>query len=85
MRTTLLPRDLKALDEWPDLGVSDGQGPAWPRLLKPVIYVADNRYDAPPEYPGASCTLARTFEKRRWGFPAKTIFLWKCAPRSAQP
>ncbi len=85
VRFTLLPRDLKARDEWPDLGISDVQGPDWPHLHQPVLYVADNRYDAPPEYPGSTCVQARTFEAKRWGYPAKTIYLWKCVPRSARP
>lgn len=79
-RVTLLPRDLKAMDEWPDLGVSDGQGPSWPRLRSPVIFVGDNRYDAGPEYPGARCARIEAFGHLRAGYEAKTIYVWKCEP-----
>jgi hypothetical protein len=81
-QVTLLPRDLKALDEWPDLNVSAGQGPDWPRLTRSILYIADSRYDGAPEYPGSTCVRARVFEKLRFGFKAKTIYLWKCDPRS---
>jgi 4-amino-4-deoxy-L-arabinose transferase-like glycosyltransferase len=79
-RVTLLPRDLKAMDEWPDLHVSDGQGPDWPRLRSAVIFVGDNRYDAGPEYPGAKCANIRTLGHMRAGYAAKTIYVWKCEP-----
>jgi hypothetical protein len=84
-RATLLPRDLKAMDEWPDLGISEGQGPEWPKLTEPVLYVADNRYVSTPDYPGADCAVVATYERMRFGFPAKTIYLWKCEPRSSRP
>ena len=80
-RVTLLPRDLKAMDEWPDLGVSEGQGPDWPRLTREVMFVADNRYSADPGYPGARCTRCPTLESRRAGLAAKTIYVWRCAPK----
>jgi hypothetical protein len=79
-RVTLLPRDLKAMDEWADLGVSIGQGPAWPKLTTTILFVTDNRYDAGPEYPGANCRKEWTLEKARAGFLAKTITIWKCVP-----
>src|SRR5690606_15448185 len=49
-RVSLIPRDRKQLGEWVDLGVSDSQGPAWPRLNSPVYFVADNRYSGGPEF-----------------------------------
>ncbi len=79
-RTTLLPRDVKAFDEWPSLGVSETEGPGWPKLTKPVIFVADSRYDAGPEYPGARCEKRWTLSKKRGPYPAKEIYLWRCDP-----
>jgi 4-amino-4-deoxy-L-arabinose transferase-like glycosyltransferase len=79
-RVTLLPRDLKARDEWPSLDVSQSEGPAWPRLTQPVLFVRDNRYSAMPEYPGASCSLYKHIDEARRGFPAKWIEAWKCTP-----
>jgi 4-amino-4-deoxy-L-arabinose transferase-like glycosyltransferase len=84
-RVTLLPRDLKAMDEWPDLGVSDGQGPEWPRLTAPVIFVADNRYDSGPAYLGAECVKLPDLEYRRAGYPAKVVHAWRCDPRYIDP
>ncbi len=80
-RVTFIPRDIKQRDEWPDLGVSEHQGPAWPRLLKPVLFVTDNRYTAGPEFPGARCEKISSIEKQRWGYFAKRIDLWRCDPR----
>jgi hypothetical protein len=81
-RVTMLPRDQKAMDEWPDLGVSENQGPVWPRLTAPILFVADNRYDSGPDFPGAHCEKKWTLERQRAGLAAKTIFIWKCAPAS---
>lgn len=77
---TMLPRDLKARDEWPDLDLSDRPGPEWPVLKRPVIFVADNRYDAPPEFPKAHCSKLGKLEARRSGFVVKWISVWKCEP-----
>jgi hypothetical protein len=85
LRATLLPRDLKARDEWPDLGVSVGTGPDWPRLKAPVLFVADNRYSAGPEFPGARCGKLGRLEEARLGLPAKWIDVWKCEPGGARP
>jgi 4-amino-4-deoxy-L-arabinose transferase-like glycosyltransferase len=79
-RVTLLPRDLKQRDEWPDLGVSEGLGPEWPRLRSEVLFVADNRYDAGPAFPGARCQPFREVERKRWGYLAKRIRVWRCLP-----
>lgn len=79
-RVTLLPRDLKARDEWDDFGVSAGIGPEWPVLTAPVLYVADSRYTLPPEFPGASCAKLHRLETSRYGYPAKWIEVWKCEP-----
>jgi hypothetical protein len=82
---TLLPRDLKQLREWPDLGVSDTQGPGWPTLLKPVYYVADNRYTQGPEFKGAQCRAMPPLLTERSGRLAKRIDLWRCDPTGASP
>lgn len=85
-RVTLLPRDLKARDEWPDLGVSRGQGPRWPELVSPVFFVADNRYDEGPLFPGASCGKIGRLKERRGPLVAKWIDVWRCEPsQSGKP
>lgn len=84
-RVTLLPRDLKARDEWPELGVSDGIGPDWPRLTAPVLFVADNRYDAGPDFRGADCRKLGRLEAERGGMTAKWIYVWACQPAAARP
>ena len=76
----LLPRDRKQQDEWPDLGVSDGVGPAWPRLLKPVIFVADFRYASGPEFRGAHCTKQGRLETIVWGYGSRRVEFWECRP-----
>ena len=81
---TLLPRDLKARDEWPELPVSDGFGPEWPHLKSAVLFVADNRYDAGPEFPGAKCVKLGRLEKSRSGYLAKWIDVWRCEPDASQ-
>lgn len=79
-KVTMLPRDLKARDEWPTLSVSVGEGPDWPKLTKPVLFVGDNRYDAPPEFPGAHCAKTPGFAEFRGGKLAKRIDVWRCDP-----
>lgn len=82
---TMLPRDLKARDEWPELGVTDREGPDWPKLLKPVLFVRDNRYDAVPAFKGADCKPAAKYERSRGRFSAKWIEVWHCQPDAARP
>jgi 4-amino-4-deoxy-L-arabinose transferase-like glycosyltransferase len=77
---TLLPRDLKARDEWPALPISDGYGPDWPKLRESILYVADNRYEDGPGYPGARCAKLGALEALRLGMLAKRIDLWRCDP-----
>lgn len=79
-QVSLLPRDLKARDEWPTLPVSNGTGPDWPELTLPVLYVGDIRYDAPPAYKSSRCIQLPNLEARRWGLLAKQILLWECKP-----
>ncbi len=80
-RATLLPRDRKQLGEWEDLRITDHQGPGWPRLMQPVWFVGDNRYDAAPEFKDARCERQEPFEQKRGPFLAKRILLWKCTPQ----
>lgn len=79
-KATLLPRDLKQRDEWLDLGVTDSQGPHWPKLLKPVLFVADHRYTAGPEFAGSRCEKLGRLEKTRGSVLAKWIDVWRCDP-----
>jgi Dolichyl-phosphate-mannose-protein mannosyltransferase len=79
-RVTMLPRDLKARDEWPTLQVSDSEGPEWPTLTKSILFVGDNRYDAPPEFKGASCKKTPGVTEFRGGKLAKKIDVWRCDP-----
>ena len=80
-QVTLLPRDLKAQDEWPSLGVSSTEGPTWPRLTQSVLYVLDQRYVEEPHYEGASCERLKRFEFKRWNYSSKWIEIWKCRPQ----
>ena len=84
-KVTLLPRDTKERDEWETIDATDTEGPGWPRVLKPVLFVADNRYSTPPEFQGAQCTLLHSLETRRLGVLAKTVYLWKCVPEKRTP
>ena len=80
-KVSYIPRDEKQIDEWPDLNVTENQGPHWSRLLKSVYFVADNRYSAPPSFIGASCRQLTRLEKRRSGYLAKWFDIWKCEPK----
>ncbi len=73
-----IPREARARDEWRPLLVSDGVGPVWPKLTSDVLYISDNRYDAPPEFPNAKCEKSWKLEANRWNYPAKQIDIWKC-------
>jgi hypothetical protein len=77
---TMLPRDLKARDEWPTFPIADGTGPDWPKLTQPILFVTDNRYDAGPEFPGAHCEKVRDLVAKRGDYLAKEIWIWKCTP-----
>ncbi len=80
-QVTLIPRDLKERDEWPDLKITQHQGPSWPKLKRAVLFVTDNRYSEGPQFEGANCALLRHFDQYRWGVQAKWIELWRCVPR----
>lgn len=79
-KVTMIPTDLKSKDEWPDLRVTEGREKRGARLSSSVLFVADNRYDTPPEFSQASCRSIGHFEKKRWRYPAKQIQIWKCDP-----
>jgi hypothetical protein len=79
-QVSMIPRDLKARDEWPLLPVSKGIGPEWPELTRPVFFVGDNRYDAPPEFRASRCEPLAPLETYRGGLPAKKILIWNCRP-----
>lgn len=79
-QVTLIPTDLKSREEWPDLHVSVGKEGQWPRLRSPVLFVGDNRYDAPPEFSEAFCQPLGRLDAHRWENLAKSILLWKCVP-----
>lgn len=80
-KVSLLPRDLKKSDEWPDLGVTEGVGPQWPKLVKPVYYITDNRYTGEAEFKNARCVRAEKITRMRGQFLAKEIQIWKCEPK----
>jgi 4-amino-4-deoxy-L-arabinose transferase-like glycosyltransferase len=79
-KVSLVPLDVKSRDEWPDLDVSNKLGPDWSELKRPVYFVADNRYDAAPEFPRAHCSKAGRVQENRAGYPAKWIDVWRCEP-----
>jgi hypothetical protein len=78
---SMLPLDVKSRDEWPNLDVTKTLGPEWPELTRPVFFIADNRYDAPPEFPKAHCSKAGRVQEDRAGYPAKWIDVWRCDPK----
>ncbi len=79
-RVALVPRDLKARDEWPMLAEVDGSGPDWPTLREPVFFVSDNRYDGEPRFKDSTCEIVDRIESRRGQLLAKQIVIRKCAP-----
>ncbi|OFZ42169.1 MAG: hypothetical protein A2070_07560 [Bdellovibrionales bacterium GWC1_52_8] len=80
----LLPRGIRDKDEWPLLEVSETVGPDWPVLRKPVLFVADNRYDVGPEFPKTSCAKLGRIQKTRGEYLAKWIDVWQCEPGEGQ-
>jgi hypothetical protein len=83
----MVPRELRSWDEWPDLPVAQSAGPDWKPLLRPILYVADNRYDLPPQFPGAHCVIRKTkdfFRESFLGaFMAKRLDVYLCEPQLA--
>ncbi len=83
-QVTLIPLEAKEKNEWPHLDVATGQGPLWPKLKRPVLFVTDNRYSESPHFDAASCAIVRHFDYKRREILAKWIEIWKCVPRSEQ-
>ncbi len=80
-KVSMIPLDVKSRDEWPHLAVAKSQGPDWSELTRPVFFVADNRYDAAPEFPKSNCSKAGRVQEDRAGYPAKWIDVWRCSPQ----
>ncbi len=83
-RVSMVPRDIKARDEWADFeakGIVDSNGPDWPRLKKPAYFIADHRYADAPEFRNAHCQSLGRAETRRGSYLAKWIEIWKCVPQ----
>ncbi len=83
----LVPREAPIRDEWASLNSldpSDAVGPEWPRVLAPIVYVADNRYDLPPAFRDTECTDLGRAETFRWGVMARWIQAWRCVPATAK-
>lgn len=81
-QVTKIPRDEKEMGEWPDLDsqVVDGQGPNWPTLKRPILFVGDQRYSSGPEFPGAKCEKKWQHAVSRHSLDSKQIDLWICLP-----
>lgn len=77
---TLLPRDRKQRDEWPDLEVTDSVDSSDARLLRPIYFVADNRYSAGPNFRRARCKEMPASQVIRHGKVVKKILIWACDP-----
>jgi 4-amino-4-deoxy-L-arabinose transferase-like glycosyltransferase len=80
---TLVPATRAERLEWPQLSealLETGSG-EWPQLLKPVLYVQDDRYSQEPRFSGAGCERRGSIDAPRFGFKPKGIHLWLCQPR----
>lgn len=77
-KVSFIPREAKELDEWPDLGVSDSQGPQWPKITRPILFVTDNRYQMPPEFRDTKCEKLGRMETYRLFLLVRWVELWKC-------
>jgi 4-amino-4-deoxy-L-arabinose transferase-like glycosyltransferase len=77
-QVTLMPRDLKARDEWPMLAEVEDYRLQDRKLLGPVIFVADNRYSDGP--PFSRCTRFDRDVVKRGNAVAKWIDIWRCDP-----
>ena len=83
--STMIPRDEKAREEWPEFDISFSTGPTWPVLKKSVYYVADHRYTQGPEYPQAVCVSLGQLDTFRFGLLSKSVFVWRCEPLISLP
>lgn len=80
-KVSMIPVDVKSRDEWPNLEIAKSMGPDWSELTRPVYFVADNRYDAAPEFPRSDCSKVGRVQEDRAGYPAKWIDVWRCLPK----
>ncbi len=78
--TVLVPRDLKQRDEWPRIDAFEYIENQWPILKSPVLYFADDRYSAGPEFKNSDCKLIKTYSFDRHGVQAKSIQVYRCQP-----
>jgi hypothetical protein len=78
--TSLMPKEIRSFDEWPALHIGNTEGPEWPLLTHPVLYISDNRYDAPPAFKNAKCRKLGRMEKYRGPYLAKWIQVDRCDP-----
>ncbi len=84
---SLVPKSVAEAAEWPslaDAGVVEREvpGSGWPELVRPVLYVHDQRYNQPPAFPDAQCRELGVLSTRRWDLPAREVHLWRCDPRN---
>lgn len=78
----LLPRPHELRAEWAEYGVTDSIGPDWPKLMKPIIFVADNRYTSPPEFRDSKCESLGKDEVKRGERVVRWVEAWLCKPHS---
>lgn len=81
-RVSLYPRSPGEEPEWGAASFADpARSGEWPRLRSPVLFVADNRYGAGPDFPDAVCEMAMRTEAKRSGKTAKVMNTWECRPK----
>ncbi len=84
-RVGLLPKSINARDEWPDFDVTEVGAPEfgeWGRLKSSILFVADNRYSAPPEFGNAKCFVRMRHSHVVAGLIARQITVYRCDPAS---
>lgn len=87
---SLFPKNPAERAEWPTLdGIIDeapsGSHDVWPAPLQPLLFVADNRYSAPPRFPNGSCDPLGVLRTLREEFVAREVKIWKCSPPRQVP
>jgi 4-amino-4-deoxy-L-arabinose transferase-like glycosyltransferase len=80
---SLVPASPAEQLEWPRMdGAFDETSPGnWPRLLRPVLYIHDDRYQAGPAFLDATCERRASIDAPRYGVAPKRVHLWYCHPR----
>lgn len=77
-----VPVPLLEARDWGELkGYVRTNGEDWPELLKPVLFVSDNRYSEGPHFAHSRCRTIQTIQAKRWSYLAKQIQVWKCEPK----